>query len=212
MKEHKSSISQLKEAIQISAKWGQMNLCLLLLIEASYWWVGFEHWAWSATWAQLGLAWRYAGVYEYPFSEKPIIIIIRTSKTRAQTPNPLESPRNGGLFLFPAPKPQTLASRTDSRIPNPAIRLHRRCTNLCAMPMRPPPKEPKAALPVPKQLMVHNPENEPLSRFFLEKWRAMMQEPDGFSENNYHSFAKANRSLCSSKEPIRTLKDFSNVR
>ena len=31
--------------------------------------------------------------------------------------------RNGGLLLH-APKPQTLASRTDSRIPNPAIRLH----------------------------------------------------------------------------------------
>ncbi|CAD6234937.1 unnamed protein product [Miscanthus lutarioriparius] len=78
--------------------------------------------------------------------------------------------------------------------------------------MRPPPKKPKEALPVPKQLKVHNPENESLSRFFLEKWRAMMQEPDGLSPNNYLAFANANRSLCSSKEPIRTLKDFSNVK
>jgi len=78
--------------------------------------------------------------------------------------------------------------------------------------MRPPPKKPKEALPVPKQLKVHNPENESLSRFFLEKWRAMMQEPDGLSPNNYLAFAKANCSLCSSKEPIRTLKDFSNVK
>jgi crossover junction endonuclease MUS81 len=78
--------------------------------------------------------------------------------------------------------------------------------------MRPLPKKPNAALPVPKQLKVHHPENESLSRFFLEKWRAMMQEPDGLSQNNYLAFANANRSLCSSKEPIRTLKDFSNVK
>ncbi|KAG0540979.1 hypothetical protein BDA96_03G456000 [Sorghum bicolor] len=78
--------------------------------------------------------------------------------------------------------------------------------------MRPPPKKPKEVQPVPKQLKVHNPENESLSRFFLEKWRAMMQEPDGLSPNNYLAFANANRSLCSSKEPIRTLKDFSNVK
>ncbi|KAG2594359.1 crossover junction endonuclease MUS81-like isoform X2 [Panicum virgatum] len=79
--------------------------------------------------------------------------------------------------------------------------------------MRPPaPKQPKPALPVPKQLKVQHPENEALSRFFLEKWRAMMQEPDGLSENNYLTIAKANRSLCAAKEPIRTLRDFSKVK
>jgi len=79
--------------------------------------------------------------------------------------------------------------------------------------MRPPaPKQPKPALPVPKQLKVQHPENEALSRFFLEKWRAMMQEPDGLSENNYLTIAKANRSLCAAKEPIRTLRDFSKIK
>ncbi|CAO2181761.1 unnamed protein product [Urochloa humidicola] len=79
--------------------------------------------------------------------------------------------------------------------------------------MRPPaPKQPKPALPVPKQLKVQHPENEALSRFFLEKWRTMMQEPDGLSENNYLTIAKANRSLCAAKEPIRTLKDFSKIK
>ncbi|CAL4945570.1 unnamed protein product [Urochloa decumbens] len=79
--------------------------------------------------------------------------------------------------------------------------------------MRPPAsKQPKPALPVPKQLKVQHPENEALSRFFLEKWRAMMEEPDGLSENNYLTIAKANRSLCAAKEPIRTLKDFSKIK
>ncbi|XP_039850711.1 crossover junction endonuclease MUS81-like isoform X3 [Panicum virgatum] len=74
------------------------------------------------------------------------------------------------------------------------------------------PKPPKPALPVPKQLKVQHQENEALSRFFLEKWRAMMQEPDGLSENNYLTIAKANRSLCAAKEPIRTLRDFSKIK
>ncbi|CAL4959479.1 unnamed protein product [Urochloa decumbens] len=79
--------------------------------------------------------------------------------------------------------------------------------------MRPPAsKQPKPALSVPKQLKVQHPENEALSRFFLEKWRTMMQEPDGLSENSYLTIAKANRSLCAAKEPIRTLKDFSKIK
>ncbi|WVZ67444.1 hypothetical protein U9M48_016519 [Paspalum notatum var. saurae] len=79
--------------------------------------------------------------------------------------------------------------------------------------MRPPAaKQPKPALPPPKQLAVHSPENEALSRFFLEKWRSMMREPDGLSENNYLVFAKANRSICGSKEPIRSLNDLLKIR
>lgn len=105
-----------------------MNFFLLFLIKrgwgGSYWWVGFEHWAWSVSPTRPGL--RCVGVNElWSLSEK-LVIVIKTSKTRPQTANPLESPRNGGLFLLPAPRPQTLASRTDSRIPNPAICLHRR--------------------------------------------------------------------------------------
>lgn len=77
----------------------------------------------------------------------------------------------------------------------------------------PGPKQPKPKTPpVPKQLKVHHPDNEALSRFFLEKWRAMMQGPDALSENNCLTFATANRSLCAAKEPIRTLKDFSKVK
>ncbi|CAO1943015.1 unnamed protein product [Urochloa humidicola] len=76
----------------------------------------------------------------------------------------------------------------------------------------PAPKQPKPALPVPKQLKVQHPENEALSRFFLEKWRSMMEGPEGLSENNYLTIAKANRSLCAAKEPIRTLKDFSKIK
>ncbi|KAL6853411.1 hypothetical protein ACP4OV_019440 [Aristida adscensionis] len=78
--------------------------------------------------------------------------------------------------------------------------------------MAPPaPKTPKV-LPVPKQLKVQCPENEALARFFLEKWRSMMQEPGGLSENNYLTIAAANRSLCAAKEPIRTLTDFSKIK
>ncbi|KAF8646988.1 hypothetical protein HU200_065502 [Digitaria exilis] len=80
--------------------------------------------------------------------------------------------------------------------------------------MRPPgPKQPKPKTPpVPKQLKVHHPDNEALSRFFLEKWRALMQGPDALSENNCHTFATANRNLCAAKEPIRTLQDFSKIK
>jgi crossover junction endonuclease MUS81 len=79
--------------------------------------------------------------------------------------------------------------------------------------MRPPaPKRPKPALQTPKQLKVQHPGNEALCRFFLDKWRAMMQEPGGLSENNYLTIAGANRSLCAAKEPIRTLRDFSKVK
>jgi len=39
-----------------------------------------------------------------------------------------------------------------------------------------------------------------------------MQEPDGLSENNYLTIAKANRSLCAAKEPIGTLRDFSKIK
>ncbi|TVU36881.1 hypothetical protein EJB05_18834 [Eragrostis curvula] len=73
------------------------------------------------------------------------------------------------------------------------------------------PPVPKA-LPVPKQLTVQCPENEALSRFFLEKWREMMDQPGGLSENPYLTFAKANRNLCASKEPIRTLQDFKKIK
>lgn len=75
----------------------------------------------------------------------------------------------------------------------------------------PVPKRTKA-LPVPKQLMVQCPENEALSRFFLEKWRSMMDQPGGLSENLYLTFAGANRNLCASKEPIQTLDDFSKIK
>ncbi|KAJ1255880.1 hypothetical protein BS78_K139900 [Paspalum vaginatum] len=79
--------------------------------------------------------------------------------------------------------------------------------------MRPPAaRQPKPALPVPKQLMVHCPENEALSRFLLEKWRSMMREPDGLSENNYLVFAKANRSICGAKEPIRSPNDLLKIK
>ncbi|GJN16754.1 hypothetical protein PR202_gb03775 [Eleusine coracana subsp. coracana] len=78
--------------------------------------------------------------------------------------------------------------------------------------MAPPvPMQPKA-LPVPKQLMVNCPENEALSRFFLGKWRSMMDQPGGLPENLYRTFAVANRNLCASKEHIRTLHDFSKIK
>ncbi|XP_062208067.1 crossover junction endonuclease MUS81-like isoform X2 [Phragmites australis] len=115
---------------------------------------------------------------------------------------------NGGLFLFPTPKPQTLAQPW-SQIPiRPPLSTPSPKPSLMAPPS---PKQPKP-LPVPKQLKVNNPENDELARFFLEKWRSMMQEPGGLSENNYLTFANANRSLCAAKEPIRTLKDFSKIK
>ncbi|KAL6616686.1 hypothetical protein ACP70R_038956 [Stipagrostis hirtigluma subsp. patula] len=78
--------------------------------------------------------------------------------------------------------------------------------------MAPPTPKPSKALPVPKQLKVECPENEGLARFFLEKWRSMMEEPGGLSENNYLTIANANRSICAAKEPIRTVEDFSKIK
>jgi crossover junction endonuclease MUS81 len=66
--------------------------------------------------------------------------------------------------------------------------------------------------PLPKRLRVMCPENETLSRFFLQKWRSLMNEPGGLSEQQSHAFSNAKRSISVAQEHIRTLDDIKNIK
>ncbi|TVU36880.1 hypothetical protein EJB05_18833 [Eragrostis curvula] len=68
------------------------------------------------------------------------------------------------------------------------------------------------APPLLKQLRVMCPENTAFSRFFLEKWRSMANEPEGLTENQRHAFNNAKRSISVAEDPIRTLDDFSKIK
>ncbi|KAL6853410.1 hypothetical protein ACP4OV_019439 [Aristida adscensionis] len=68
------------------------------------------------------------------------------------------------------------------------------------------------AAPVPRQLKVRVPENEEVARALHEKRLSMREQPGGLKENLDLTFAKAYRSVCAAKEPIRTLKDFSEIK
>ncbi|KAL6616685.1 hypothetical protein ACP70R_038955 [Stipagrostis hirtigluma subsp. patula] len=68
------------------------------------------------------------------------------------------------------------------------------------------------APPVPKQHRVCVPENEEVARCLHEKRLSMREQPGGFKEHLDHTFAKAYHSVCVAKEPIRTLKEFSEIK
>ncbi|KAM1941581.1 hypothetical protein ACFX13_029141 [Malus domestica] len=57
------------------------------------------------------------------------------------------------------------------------------------------------------------PENEELATYMLSKWQEMAdQRPKGISENIEMTLSKAYANLCKSKNPIKTLKDFSQIK
>lgn len=57
------------------------------------------------------------------------------------------------------------------------------------------------------------PENEELADYVFSKWQEMtVQRPNGISDNTEKTLSKAYSNLCSSKNPVRTLKDFSQIK
>ncbi|CAK9147489.1 unnamed protein product [Ilex paraguariensis] len=63
-----------------------------------------------------------------------------------------------------------------------------------------------------KQIRVECPENEELAAYLWTKWREMAQTPKGVSENIDITLSKAYSNLCSSKMPIRSLRDFAQIK
>ncbi|CAK8564965.1 unnamed protein product [Lathyrus sativus] len=59
---------------------------------------------------------------------------------------------------------------------------------------------------------VRCPENEELASFMWNKWKDMAAQPKGLSENMEMTLSKAHFNVCNSKNPIRTIKDFSLVK
>lgn len=59
---------------------------------------------------------------------------------------------------------------------------------------------------------VRCPENEELATFMKNKWKEMAESPKGLSENIEMALSKAHFNVCNSKNPIRTIKDFSTVK
>ncbi|XP_024970898.1 crossover junction endonuclease MUS81 [Cynara cardunculus var. scolymus] len=55
-------------------------------------------------------------------------------------------------------------------------------------------------------------ENVELVEFMLKKQKEMEDTPKGISESNAMTLLKASKNVCSSKTPIKTLKDFSKVK
>jgi crossover junction endonuclease MUS81 len=68
------------------------------------------------------------------------------------------------------------------------------------------------APPAPMQHKVRLPENEEVARALHEKRLAMRDQPANFKEHLDHTFGKVYRTFCDSTEPIRTLKEFSNIK
>ncbi|KAG4989058.1 hypothetical protein JHK85_032041 [Glycine max] len=59
---------------------------------------------------------------------------------------------------------------------------------------------------------VRCPENQELATYVWNKWKEMAQQPKGISDNIDMTLSKAHFNLCNSKTPIRTIKDFSQVK
>ncbi|CAL5201534.1 unnamed protein product [Lathyrus oleraceus] len=59
---------------------------------------------------------------------------------------------------------------------------------------------------------VRCPENEELASFMWNKWKDMAAQPKGLSENMEMTLSKAHFNVCNSKNPIRTVKDFSLIK
>ncbi|KAF2323787.1 hypothetical protein GH714_036922 [Hevea brasiliensis] len=62
------------------------------------------------------------------------------------------------------------------------------------------------------QNRVFCPENEELVSFMLQKRQELAERPEGISENIDMILSKAYNSVCSSKTPIKTLKDLSQIK
>lgn len=61
--------------------------------------------------------------------------------------------------------------------------------------------------------MVACAENEELAAYVLKKWEEMAnQRPKGISENVEMTLTKAYSNLCASKTPVKTLKEFSQIK
>ncbi|RDX83056.1 Crossover junction endonuclease MUS81 [Mucuna pruriens] len=59
---------------------------------------------------------------------------------------------------------------------------------------------------------VRCPENQELASYVWNKWKEMVQQPKGISDNIEMTLSKAHFNVCNSKTPIRTIKDFSQVK
>ncbi|KAK4372078.1 hypothetical protein RND71_007462 [Anisodus tanguticus] len=56
------------------------------------------------------------------------------------------------------------------------------------------------------------PENEELAEYMWNKKQEMAQSPNGISDNISKTLHKAYTNLCKSKTPIKTLKEFSEIK
>ncbi|KAL1308940.1 hypothetical protein HN51_051577 [Arachis hypogaea] len=55
-------------------------------------------------------------------------------------------------------------------------------------------------------------ENQELASYMANKWKEMAEQPKGISDNIEMALSKAHFNVCNSKIPIRTIKDFSQVK
>lgn len=63
-----------------------------------------------------------------------------------------------------------------------------------------------------KRLVVCS-ENEELAEYMLSKWQEMAEKnPKGISENIEKTLTKAYSNVCNFKNPVKTLKEFSEVK
>lgn len=63
-----------------------------------------------------------------------------------------------------------------------------------------------------KRLVVCS-ENGALADYMLSKWQEMAdKKPNGISENIEKTLTKAYSNVCNSKNPVKTLKEFSQVK
>lgn len=56
------------------------------------------------------------------------------------------------------------------------------------------------------------PENEELAIYMLQKRQEMAEKPKGLSENVDMTLSKAYSNVCDAKNPIKTLKDLSQIK
>ncbi|KAK7276951.1 hypothetical protein RIF29_18100 [Crotalaria pallida] len=59
---------------------------------------------------------------------------------------------------------------------------------------------------------VRCPENEELASYMWKKWKEMAEKPKGISDNIEMALSKAHLNVCHSKNPIPSIKDFSQVK
>ncbi|KAK7323407.1 hypothetical protein VNO77_26879 [Canavalia gladiata] len=62
------------------------------------------------------------------------------------------------------------------------------------------------------RIQVRCPENQELATYVWDKWKEMAPQTKGISDNIEMALSKAHFNVCNSKNPIRTMKDFSEVK